>query len=84
MPPKFYVKGEIFKIFQVSYPENSLAIQKLTFVNRKNSRITLVMNEENYQIFPEKGSWLNIKNYETEKSITTILTVAARHFGENG
>ena len=58
MPPKFYVKGEIFQIFQVSYPENSLAI--------------LVMNEENYQIFPEKSSWFNIKNYETEK------------FGENG
>ena len=56
MPPKFYVKGEIFQIFQVSYPENSLAIQKLTFVNRKNSRITLVMNEENYPIFPEKSS----------------------------
>ena len=68
MPPKFYVKGEIFQIFQVSYPENSLAIQKLTFVNRKNSRITLVMNEENYPIFPEKSSWFNIKNYETEKS----------------
>ena len=40
MPPNFHVKGEIFQIFQVSYPENSLAIQKLTFVNGKNSRIT--------------------------------------------
>ena len=49
MPPKFYVNGEIFQIFQVSYPENSLAIQKLTFVNGKNSRITLVMNEEYFQ-----------------------------------
>ena len=44
------------------------------------------MNEENYQIFPEKSGWFNSKimKLRSRPTITTILTVAARHFGENG